>query len=58
MLASGGGALGFLLNLVIVGAVSLALSALTYKFVELPALRRKARTPTRDERVAVVAAAP
>jgi peptidoglycan/LPS O-acetylase OafA/YrhL len=57
MLAAGGIA-GFLLNLVIVGTVSLALSALTYKLVELPALRRKARTPTRDERVAVVAAAP
>ena len=58
LLASGGGAAGFLLNLVIVGSVSLALSALTYRLVELPALRRKARTPTRDERVAVVAAAP
>ena len=46
------------LNLVIVGTVSLALSALTYRVVELPALRRKARTPTRDEAVAVVAAAP
>jgi peptidoglycan/LPS O-acetylase OafA/YrhL len=57
MLATGGNA-GFLLNLVIVGAVSLALSALTYKLVELPALRRKARTPTRDERVALEAAAP
>jgi peptidoglycan/LPS O-acetylase OafA/YrhL len=58
MLASEGGVAGFLLNLVIVGTVSLALSALTYRLVELPALRRKARTPTRDERVAVVAAAP
>jgi peptidoglycan/LPS O-acetylase OafA/YrhL len=58
MLASGSGVAGFLLNLVIVGTVSLALSALTYKLVELPALRRKARTATRDERVAVVAAAP
>jgi peptidoglycan/LPS O-acetylase OafA/YrhL len=58
LLASGGGVASFLLNLIVVGTVSLALSALTYKFVELPALRRKARTPTRDERVAVVAAAP
>jgi peptidoglycan/LPS O-acetylase OafA/YrhL len=57
LLASGGAA-GFLLNVVIVGTVSLLLSALTYKLVELPALRRKSRTPTRDERVAVLAAAP
>lgn len=57
MLATGGNA-GFLLNLVIVATVSLALSALTYKLVELPALRRKARTATRDEHVTVVAAAP
>jgi peptidoglycan/LPS O-acetylase OafA/YrhL len=58
MLISGGNVAGFLLNLVIVGTVSLGLSALTYKMVELPALRLKARTQTRDERVAVVAAAP
>jgi peptidoglycan/LPS O-acetylase OafA/YrhL len=58
MLTSGGSAAGFLLNLVIVMTVSLVLSALTYTMVELPALRLKARTPTRDERVAVVAAAP
>jgi peptidoglycan/LPS O-acetylase OafA/YrhL len=58
MLASGIGAGGFLVNLIIVGTVSLALSALTYRMVELPALRRKSRTPTRDEAVAVVAAAP
>jgi peptidoglycan/LPS O-acetylase OafA/YrhL len=58
LLASGGGVASFLLNLIVVGTVSLALSALTYKLVELPALRRKARTPTREERVAVVAAAP
>jgi peptidoglycan/LPS O-acetylase OafA/YrhL len=58
LLAIGTGVGGFLVNLVIVGTVSLALSALTYRLVELPALRRKARTPTRDEAVAVVAAAP
>lgn len=51
-----GGALGFLLNLIIVGTITLVLSALTYRLVELPALRLKSRTPTRDERVAVVAA--
>lgn len=55
MLVSGG-ALSFPLNLVIVGTVSLVLSAFTYRFVELPALRRKYRTPTRDEGVAVLAA--
>ena len=58
LLASGGGVASFLLNLIVVGTVSLALSELTYKLVELPALRRKARTPTREERVAVVADAP
>jgi peptidoglycan/LPS O-acetylase OafA/YrhL len=58
MLATGGGVADFLVNLVVVWTVSLALSALTYRLVELPALRRKSRTPTRDERVAVVAAAP
>jgi peptidoglycan/LPS O-acetylase OafA/YrhL len=58
LLASGIGVGSFLVNLVIVVTVSLALSALTYRMVELPALRRKARTPTRDEAVAAVAAAP
>ncbi len=58
LLVAGNAAGDFLLNLAIVGTVSLALSALTYRVVELPALRRKARTPTRDEAVAVVAAAP
>jgi peptidoglycan/LPS O-acetylase OafA/YrhL len=55
MLVSGG-ALSFPLNLLIVGTVSLGLSAVTYRFVELPALRRKSRTRTRDEGVAVLAA--
>jgi peptidoglycan/LPS O-acetylase OafA/YrhL len=35
---------GFLLNFVVMGGVAILLSALTYRFVELPALRRKRRT--------------
>ena len=35
------GALGFFVNVVTVGAVTLVLSTLTYRFVEEPALRRK-----------------
>jgi peptidoglycan/LPS O-acetylase OafA/YrhL len=57
VLASGGPG-AFVLNLLLVGIVALAASALTYRFVEQPALRWKARTPTRDERVALEAAAP
>jgi peptidoglycan/LPS O-acetylase OafA/YrhL len=39
--SGGGGALA--VNLLLIGSVSLILSALTYRFVELPALRRKRR---------------
>jgi peptidoglycan/LPS O-acetylase OafA/YrhL len=35
---------GFLLNLVVLGTISWLLAALTYRWVELPALRRKSRT--------------
>lgn len=41
------GTAGFFVNLAIVGAAALLLSALTYHFVELPALRRKARRGAR-----------
>jgi peptidoglycan/LPS O-acetylase OafA/YrhL len=51
-----GGALAFLLDLVIVGTITLVLSALTYKLVELPALRLKSRTPTGDGRVSIMSA--
>jgi peptidoglycan/LPS O-acetylase OafA/YrhL len=36
---------GFVANLVVIGAVSGALAAITYRLVEVPALRRKARAP-------------
>ncbi|HWI71706.1 MAG TPA: acyltransferase, partial [Baekduia sp.] len=39
-----GGRAGYLVNLVLVCGVSLALATLTYRFVELPAMRRKRRT--------------
>jgi peptidoglycan/LPS O-acetylase OafA/YrhL len=39
-----GGSLAFAGNLVIVGALTFALSALSYRFVEAPALRRKRST--------------
>ena len=60
-----GGTGGFLLNLLMIAVVSGALSALTYRFVERPALRRKARPTAVDQRsverelrVAQVEAAP
>jgi peptidoglycan/LPS O-acetylase OafA/YrhL len=44
------GTAGFLLNLVVLGTISWLLAALTYRFVELPALRRKSRrTRTREQ---------
>lgn len=39
------GSAGFASNIVISGAVAFALSVVSYRFVELPPLRRKARTP-------------
>ena len=60
-----GGWPGLPINLVIVGAVAGGLSALTYRFVELPALKRKrstrspaprAVTPAAPERAEVLAA--
>jgi peptidoglycan/LPS O-acetylase OafA/YrhL len=42
-LTSGAGAVGLALNLLLVGAVAGALTALTYRYVERPALRRKRR---------------
>lgn len=53
-----GGWAGLPVNLVIVGVVAGALSALTYRFVELPALQRKrsTRTPERPAAVPVIAA--
>ena len=39
------GSAGFVANLVVVGAVAGLLSFLTYRYIELPALRRKARQP-------------
>ena len=58
MLASSSSVTAFVANLAIVGTVSLVLSGLTYRVVELPALRWKARTRTRDEDASVVSAAP
>jgi peptidoglycan/LPS O-acetylase OafA/YrhL len=43
-LTLGGGWGALLINVVIVGAIAGALSALTYRYVELPALRRKRST--------------
>jgi peptidoglycan/LPS O-acetylase OafA/YrhL len=40
---------GFFLNLLLIAAASGALSAISYRFVEVPALRRKARTTTRSK---------
>jgi peptidoglycan/LPS O-acetylase OafA/YrhL len=45
-----GGTGGFFLNLVVISVVAGTLSALTYRFVEVPALRRKARQPSPDRR--------
>jgi peptidoglycan/LPS O-acetylase OafA/YrhL len=45
---TGTGVAGFLLNVVVVGSLSLVVAALTYRFVELPALRRKSRRRVRD----------
>jgi peptidoglycan/LPS O-acetylase OafA/YrhL len=39
------GSAGFVANLVVVGAVAGLLSFLTYRYIELPALRRKAQQP-------------
>jgi peptidoglycan/LPS O-acetylase OafA/YrhL len=43
-----GGAAGFVVNLVLLCTVTGALSAITYRYVELPALRRKFRSVARD----------
>jgi peptidoglycan/LPS O-acetylase OafA/YrhL len=45
---------GFLLNLVVLGTVSWLLAALTYRYVELPALRRKSRTARARDQAAPV----
>jgi peptidoglycan/LPS O-acetylase OafA/YrhL len=39
---------GFALNLVTIATATMALAALTYRYVEAPALRRKARPPAAD----------
>lgn len=57
-LTSGAGAAGLAFNLLIVGLVSGALSALTYRYVERPALRHKRRGPAQPAPVAVTAASP
>jgi peptidoglycan/LPS O-acetylase OafA/YrhL len=44
------GSLSFVTNLAMIGAVAGVLSALTYRFVELPALRRKVRHPAKVSR--------
>jgi peptidoglycan/LPS O-acetylase OafA/YrhL len=53
-----GGWTGLPINLVIVGVIAGGLSALTYRFVELPALKRKlsTRTPERPAPASVTAA--
>jgi peptidoglycan/LPS O-acetylase OafA/YrhL len=45
-----GGTGGFFLNLLVIAVVAGILSALTYRFIELPALRRKARQPSAEQR--------
>jgi peptidoglycan/LPS O-acetylase OafA/YrhL len=47
------GSAGFVANLVLVGAVAGLLSFLTYRYVELPALRRKARQPVAESVIVV-----
>lgn len=42
-----GGAAGFVVDAVLVAAIAIALSALTYRYLEYPALRHKASTRTR-----------
>ena len=42
------GPFGFAANLILVGAIAGLLSVLTYRFVELPALRRKSRRPAAE----------
>lgn len=49
---------GFVVNCVIVLAVVLPLAALTYRFVEVPAMRRKARPPVVHTTVEVDSAPP
>ena len=58
MLVSGGGALSFPLNLVIVGTVSLVSLRCHLQVRGTPRTPTESRTPTRDEGVAVLAAAP
>jgi peptidoglycan/LPS O-acetylase OafA/YrhL len=43
------GASGFAINLVVVGALSVAAAAVTYRFIELPALQRKTLVDSRSE---------
>jgi peptidoglycan/LPS O-acetylase OafA/YrhL len=50
------GAGGFFINLVVLGTLAWLLSALTYRYVELPALRRKSRRARAREPVQVVPA--
>jgi peptidoglycan/LPS O-acetylase OafA/YrhL len=52
------GPLGFLVNLVSLGVVSLALAALTYRFVERPALARKHPHRTSEPGKAVASPSP
>jgi peptidoglycan/LPS O-acetylase OafA/YrhL len=47
------GSAGFVANLVVVGAVAGLLSVLTYRYIELPALRRKARQPIAESVIVV-----
>jgi peptidoglycan/LPS O-acetylase OafA/YrhL len=49
-LTAGGGVAGLLFNLVLVALLAGALSALSYRYVELPALRRKRSTRERPAR--------
>jgi peptidoglycan/LPS O-acetylase OafA/YrhL len=45
-----GGTGGFFLNLLVIAVVAGILSVLTYRFIELPALRRKSRQPSAERR--------
>jgi peptidoglycan/LPS O-acetylase OafA/YrhL len=48
------GVAGFGINIVVIGSITVALAALTYRFVELPALKRKKRaSPQVDSHVAL-----
>jgi peptidoglycan/LPS O-acetylase OafA/YrhL len=57
-LTLGGGALGFLFNVSVIGLACVALSVLSYRYVEAPALRRKRKSASPQVVVQPASAAP